>query len=63
MSNLAAPSDDYLRYAFNRTKLAKLGYTFESAMQCPAIQLCLTRVAQAIARPVKQTHMRGAQND
>lgn len=63
MSNVLVPSDAYMRYAFNRTMLAKLGYTFESAMQCPAIQICLTRVAQAIARPVKQTHMRGAQND
>lgn len=63
MKPSAAPTNEYLQYAFNRTGLSRHGYTFESAMQTPAIKLSLTRVAQALARPAKPCHMRGALND
>lgn len=63
MASQIPPTQDDLKRAFNRTLLGRLGYTFDTAMGTPAIKLSLTRVAQAIARPAKPSHMRGALND
>lgn len=35
-----------LQQAFNRTSLASLGYTLESALRTPALAICLNRLAQ-----------------
>lgn len=54
-----APSTADLQAAFNRSKLSRLGYTFETAMQNRGLVICLKHLAEIkpklpAARPVKQ---------
>lgn len=54
-----APGTADLQAAFNRSKLSRLGYTFETAMQNSGLAICIKRLAdikpkQPAARPVKQ---------
>jgi hypothetical protein len=39
-----------LQQAFNRTSLASLGYTLESALRTPALAICLNRLAELNAK-------------
>jgi len=39
-----------LQQAFNRTSLASLGYTLESALRTPALAICLNRLAALNAK-------------
>lgn len=53
------PSTSELIKAFNRCKLQRLGYSFDSAMDCDEIKTCLVRIAtnmynKAAQAPVKQ---------
>lgn len=44
-----------LQQAFNRTSLARLGYTLDTALKSPALAICLNRLATLNAKkqPVK----------
>lgn len=57
------PSQYDLTRAFNRARLAGLGYTLETALKNRAINISLNRLAQAIANPKKPQHWKGALND
>lgn len=40
-----APSTAELKTAFKRTNLWRIGYSFNRAMECEAVCICLTRMA------------------
>jgi len=39
------PTTDDLQAAFNRSKLPRLGYSFQAAMDCVALKICLVRIS------------------
>lgn len=39
------PTNDDLQAAFNRSKLPRLGYSFQAAMACEMLKKCLVRLA------------------
>jgi hypothetical protein len=42
---------DQLQNAYNRTTLQHLGITFDDAINTPMFATCLSRIAEAIAKP------------
>lgn len=38
-------TNEDLQAAFNRSQLKSLGYSFQSAMNCAALKICLVRLA------------------
>lgn len=59
-----SPSKGYLQLAFNRCELRKQFASLDEALQHPALSLALHRVANNLAKPVKQPrHLKGALND
>ena len=46
------PTTADLQAAFNRSKLPALGYSFQSAIACVALKICLNRLAHQQATPL-----------
>lgn len=40
-----APTNDDLQLAFNNSTLPQLGYTFQKALDCDALKICLVRLS------------------
>jgi hypothetical protein len=47
-----------LRLAFERSGLPERGWTFERAMKCQSVRLCIEHTAQSVAKARARKHRR-----
>ena len=48
-----SPTNNDLLVAYNNSQLPRLGYTFQSALDCDALKTCLVRMAIIMQKPAR----------